>query len=138
MRAAQALLRCSSTTSTSGSSYGRRTGPLLCHSDCACRPWSPNAGRKNIVISDPGAPFVGTVGVSGLIVVATADGVLVIPRDRAQDVRHIVDALRAAERIELLEHEPKPVMMPAPTARQPATRKKPRVRATRRKPKTRA
>jgi mannose-1-phosphate guanylyltransferase len=68
-------------------------------------------GEKNIVVSDPGAPFVGTVGVSGLIVVATADGVLVIPRDRAQDVRHIVDALRAAGRIELLENVPKPVMV---------------------------
>jgi mannose-1-phosphate guanylyltransferase len=66
-------------------------------------------GEKNIVISDPGAPFVGAVGVSHLVVVATADGVLVIPRDRAQDVRHIVDALRAAERIDLLEHEPAPV-----------------------------
>ena len=67
-------------------------------------------GEKNIIISDPGAPFIGAVGVSHLVVVATADGVLVIPRDRAQDVRHIVDALRAAKRTDLLEHEPRPVM----------------------------
>jgi mannose-1-phosphate guanylyltransferase len=87
-------------------------------------------GEKNIVVSDPGAPFVGTVGVSGLVVVATADGVLVVPRDRAQDVRHIVDALRAAERIELLENEPRPVMVPGSRpsvkviARQKSTRAK--------------
>jgi mannose-1-phosphate guanylyltransferase len=79
-------------------------------------------GEKNIVISDPGAPFVGTVGVSRLVVVATADGVLVIPRDRAQDVRHIVDALRAAERTELLELEPRPV--PQPVAKPKGARQK--------------
>jgi mannose-1-phosphate guanylyltransferase/mannose-6-phosphate isomerase len=36
---------------------------------------------------------VATVGVSDLIIVATADAVLVLPRDRAQDVKSIVDRL---------------------------------------------
>ena len=57
----------------------------------------------NIVVSDPGAPFVGAVGVSGLVVAATADAVLVIPRERAQDVRTVVEALKAAKRGKLLE-----------------------------------
>jgi mannose-1-phosphate guanylyltransferase len=59
-------------------------------------------GAGNIVIADPGAPLVGVVGVRDLVVVATADALLVIPRDRAQDVRQIVDALKAAKRTELL------------------------------------
>ena len=87
-------------------------------------------GEKNIVISDPGAPFIGTVGVSRLVIVATADGVLVIPRDRAQDVRHIVDALRAAQRTDLLEQEPRPVANPPshPDTRAVARGKSPRTR----------
>ena len=70
-------------------------------------------GQRNIVVSDPGAPFVGVVGVDDLIIAATADGVLVIPRHRAQDVRDIVDALRKAKRTALLDLEPRPVPMPA-------------------------
>jgi mannose-1-phosphate guanylyltransferase len=65
--------------------------------------------HRNIVVSDPGAPFVGVVGVADLVVVATADGVLVVPRGRAQDVRQIVDALKAKNRAELLDREPAPV-----------------------------
>lgn len=36
---------------------------------------------------------VGVLGVEGLVVVATPNGVLVIPRDRTEEVRKIVDAL---------------------------------------------
>jgi len=36
---------------------------------------------------------VGVIGVEGLVVVATPNGVLVIPRDRTEEVRKIVDAL---------------------------------------------
>jgi mannose-1-phosphate guanylyltransferase len=60
-------------------------------------------GTDNIVVSDPGAPFVGAVGVENLVIVATADAVLVIPRDRAQEVRRVVDALKDAKRTQLLE-----------------------------------
>ncbi len=42
------------------------------------------------------------LGVSDLVLVETDDAVLVLPRDRAQDVRAIVDALRAAGRTDLL------------------------------------
>lgn len=42
------------------------------------------------------------VGVNDLVVVETDDAVLVIPRDRAQDVREIVEALKKSGRTELL------------------------------------
>lgn len=44
--------------------------------------------------------LVGAVGVDGLVIVETADAVLVCPRDRAQDVRHLVDRLRREGRPE--------------------------------------
>jgi mannose-1-phosphate guanylyltransferase/mannose-6-phosphate isomerase len=39
-------------------------------------------------------PLVATVGVRDLIVIATADHVLVLPKSRAQDVKRIVEALK--------------------------------------------
>jgi mannose-1-phosphate guanylyltransferase len=42
------------------------------------------------------------VGVSDLVVVETDDAVLVIPRERAQDVRAVVDALAARGETERL------------------------------------
>jgi mannose-1-phosphate guanylyltransferase len=56
----------------------------------------------SIVISEPGAPFVGVVGAHDLVVVATPDAVLVVPRDQAQDVKLIVEALKARGRGNLL------------------------------------
>ncbi|AUX48973.1 mannose-1-phosphate guanylyltransferase [Sorangium cellulosum] len=38
---------------------------------------------------------IALVGVEGLVVVETDDALLVVPRDRAQDVKHVVDALKA-------------------------------------------
>jgi len=49
-----------------------------------------------------GKKVVALVGVNDLVVVETEDALLVIPRERAQDVRMIVDALKAAGRTELL------------------------------------
>ena len=49
-----------------------------------------------------GKKVVALVGVNDLVVVETEDALLVIPRERAQDVRLIVDALKAAGRTELL------------------------------------
>ena len=69
-------------------------------------------GADNLALSEPGAPFVGLVGVKDLIVVATTDAVLVLPRDRAQDVRKLVDALKANARNELLDASP-PAPRPA-------------------------
>jgi mannose-1-phosphate guanylyltransferase/mannose-6-phosphate isomerase len=42
--------------------------------------------------------IVAAVGLEGIVVVETEDAVLVLQRDRAQDVRNIVDALRAQRR----------------------------------------
>ena len=42
----------------------------------------------------PEGKLVSLVGVDGLIVVDSGDALLVIPRERAQDVREIVAALR--------------------------------------------
>lgn len=56
---------------------------------------------ENVVIRTDG-PFVGVVGVSDLIVVATGDAVLVAPKSRAQDVKKIIDELKARGREDLL------------------------------------
>lgn len=45
---------------------------------------------------------VALVGVNDLVVVETEDAILVIPRDRAQDVRLIVEALKSSGRTDLL------------------------------------
>ncbi len=44
------------------------------------------------------------VGVKDLVVVATPDAVLVVPRERAQDVKALVDRLKAAKRPEATDH----------------------------------
>jgi mannose-1-phosphate guanylyltransferase len=51
-------------------------------------------GTHNIVISDD-ATLIATVGVSDLVVVKSGDAIIVIPRERAQDVRAVIDALAA-------------------------------------------
>jgi mannose-1-phosphate guanylyltransferase len=56
----------------------------------------------SVVVSEPGAPFLGVVGVENLVVVATPDAVLVIPKDRAQDVKTIVEAIKARGLVNLL------------------------------------
>lgn len=51
--------------------------------------------RNCIVLNDaPSEMAVGVVGVDNLIVIATRDAVLVIPKDRAQDVKGIVKQLK--------------------------------------------
>jgi mannose-1-phosphate guanylyltransferase len=47
-------------------------------------------------------PFVGAIGVSDLIIIATGDAVLVAPKSRAQDVKKIIDELKARGRGDLL------------------------------------
>jgi mannose-1-phosphate guanylyltransferase len=59
-------------------------------------------GDGNIVVADEGAPYVGVLGVRDLVVVATKDAVLVIPKDRAQDVRRVVEAAKQSGRDDLL------------------------------------
>lgn len=52
-------------------------------------------GGGNLVVTEPGT-VTALVGVSGLAVVRAGDAVLVLPLERAQDVRAAVDALTAA------------------------------------------
>jgi len=61
-----------------------------------------SAVSGSVVVSEPGAPLVGVVGVDDLVIVATKDAVLVVKKERAQEVRAVVDALAAAKRNELL------------------------------------
>jgi mannose-1-phosphate guanylyltransferase len=56
--------------------------------------------RDNLLVAEAGT--VAVLGVEGLVVVRTADAVLVVPRERAQEVRRLVDRLAAAGRSELL------------------------------------
>jgi mannose-1-phosphate guanylyltransferase len=53
--------------------------------------------RGNILVGPPDR-MVAAVGVSDLVVVVTDDAVLVMPKDRAQDVREVVRALEMAKR----------------------------------------
>ncbi len=46
--------------------------------------------------------LVALVGVNDLVVVETADAILILPRERAQDVKAIVETLKAAGRTDLL------------------------------------
>ena len=56
----------------------------------------------NIVICEPGAPLIGVVGVEDLVIVATKDAILVVKKKDAQDVKKIVEALKARGRTDLL------------------------------------
>jgi mannose-1-phosphate guanylyltransferase len=48
--------------------------------------------HDNIIVADEGT-VVAVVGVSDLVVVRSGNAVLIVPRDRAQDVRDVVRAL---------------------------------------------
>ena len=56
--------------------------------------------RDNLLYAEQGT--VAVVGVDGLVVVRDGDTVLVLPRERSQDVRRIVEALKAGQRHDLL------------------------------------
>jgi mannose-1-phosphate guanylyltransferase/mannose-6-phosphate isomerase len=59
--------------------------------------------RGNLLVSDPAAPgVIAVLGVSDLVVVRTADAVLVCPRERSQEVRRLVEELKARGRRDLL------------------------------------
>lgn len=59
---------------------------------------------SNCLIRAESGPDVAIVGVSNLIVVSTRDSVLVMPRDRAQDVKLVVDELKARSSTRHLDH----------------------------------
>lgn len=48
--------------------------------------------------------LVATLGVDNLVVVDTPDATLIAAKDRVQDVKRVVDALKAAGRVEHLQH----------------------------------
>jgi mannose-1-phosphate guanylyltransferase/mannose-6-phosphate isomerase len=58
--------------------------------------------RNCVIHSDE--RLVAVLGADDLVVVSTADAVLVLPRSRAQDVRDLVAKLKAAQRPEATEH----------------------------------
>jgi mannose-1-phosphate guanylyltransferase/mannose-6-phosphate isomerase len=51
-----------------------------------------------------GSRLVAAVGLKNHVVVETSDAVLISPRDRAQDVKHLVEKLKAAGRKEVNSH----------------------------------
>jgi mannose-1-phosphate guanylyltransferase/mannose-6-phosphate isomerase len=55
----------------------------------------------NVLVRTSG-PFVGAIGLKDMIVVATGDAVLVLPKDRAQDVKRIIEDLKSRGRSDLL------------------------------------
>jgi mannose-1-phosphate guanylyltransferase/mannose-6-phosphate isomerase len=59
---------------------------------------------KNSLISSNDGPLVAALGVDNLAVVATSDAVLVLPLDRAQDVKSVIDRLRSEHREEATVH----------------------------------
>jgi mannose-1-phosphate guanylyltransferase len=54
------------------------------------------------VVSAEGGPFVAMLGVNDTLVISTGDAVLVLDKNRAQDVRKVVDLLRELGREDLL------------------------------------
>ena len=60
------------------------------------------SSQGSVILAEEGAPLVGVVGVNDLVVVATRDAVLVVPKSRAQDVRAVVAELSSKGRRELL------------------------------------
>ena len=70
-----------------------------------------NILRGDVLVHDVGNSYLrssnrllAAVGLNDCIVVETADAVLVSPRDRAQDVKHLVAALKAQDRDEVRVH----------------------------------
>jgi mannose-1-phosphate guanylyltransferase len=51
-------------------------------------------GSGNVVIGDD-ATLIATIGVSDLVIVKSGDAIVVLPRERAQDVRDVIEALSA-------------------------------------------
>lgn len=58
-------------------------------------------GSGNIAISDD-ATLIAAIGVDDLVIVKSGNAILVVPRDAAQDVREVVDALARQGRIDYL------------------------------------
>jgi mannose-1-phosphate guanylyltransferase len=53
---------------------------------------------SNCIIVGTGKRMIGAIGLKDMVIVETDDAILVCPRQRAQDVRKLVDKLRAAKK----------------------------------------
>ncbi len=80
--------------------------------EVAERDESGNATRGDVLLDNCSDSYfysdsrlVAATGVENIVVVETADAVLVAPRDRVQDVKQIVQALKAQERPEISLHQ---------------------------------
>ena len=58
--------------------------------------------KNSLIISDRG--LVATLGIDGLVIVNTPDAVLVAQRDRAEDVKSLVEKITLKDRSEILTH----------------------------------
>ncbi len=58
--------------------------------------------RNSYIRSD--GPLVAVVGLDDIVVVSTGDAILVLPKDRTQDVKALVDSLKSAKRPEATHH----------------------------------
>ncbi|PHR60663.1 MAG: hypothetical protein COA43_05830 [Robiginitomaculum sp.] len=47
-----------------------------------------------IIMYVPIGPLITCVGLENLIIIATKDSILILPKDRGQDVKNIVEALK--------------------------------------------
>lgn len=74
---------------------GRDAAANRCHGDVLT-----HDAHRNLLWADEGT--IAAIGVEGLVVVRTGDAVLVMPRERSQEVRAIVDELTRRGRDELL------------------------------------
>jgi mannose-1-phosphate guanylyltransferase/mannose-6-phosphate isomerase len=79
--------------------------------ELAAKDEAGNAAVGNVMIEDSrgsyvrsDGPLVAVLGLDDAVVVATEDAVLAMPRSRAQDVKRIVDRLKAEKRREATEH----------------------------------
>lgn len=52
-------------------------------------------GCRNSLVRNDGGPFVAALGLENMVVVATGDAVLIAPRNRAEDIRKVVDRIEA-------------------------------------------
>ena len=93
--------RSAGTTSAAGRRCPRCGRPTRAATSSSAAPRCSTATATSSS-RDEGAPYVGVLGVRDLVVVATKDAVLVIPKDRAQDVRRIVEAAKQSGRDDLL------------------------------------
>jgi mannose-1-phosphate guanylyltransferase/mannose-6-phosphate isomerase len=50
---------------------------------------------RNSLVRNDGGPFVAALGLENMVVVATGDAVLIAPRNRAEEIRQVVDRIEA-------------------------------------------